>query len=320
MAKRWLVLLLMAFALPVIAQNYPVKTGRIIVPFPPGGATDVFARMLAQKLNDKYGQFFIVENRPGATGTIGAAFVAKSPPDGYTLILHSPSSYTAGYMYKSVPYDSEKDFAPVINAVGDRPFYLVVNASIPVKSVADLIALARRRPGEIPYSSSGVGSGAHLVMEMLNSATQTAMVHVPFKGSVPAMAAMVNGEVLVGWDNVFSASPFVKMGRLRALAVSSAKRSPVVPDVPTIQESGINGFEAYLWIGILAPAGTPAAIVERLNADWTQALQAPAMKEWMLGQLSGDFTPNTPKQFAEFLAIDTARWRKIIKGTGARLD
>jgi tripartite-type tricarboxylate transporter receptor subunit TctC len=319
MAKRWVVLLLIGVILPVAAQNYPAKTARIIVPFPAGGATDVFARLLAQKLNDKYGQFFIVDNRPGATGTIGAAMVAKSPADGYTLVMHSPSSYTAGYMYKSVPYDAEKDFTPVINGV-IYPFYMVANVSIPVKSIADLIALAKRRPGEIPFSSSGVGSGAHLVMEMLMSAAGIRMVHVPFKGSVQSMAALVNGEILVGWDNMYSAHPFVKMGKARALAVSSAKRTPALPDVPTVQESGIRGFEAYLWLGILAPTGTPAAIVERLNADLTQILQTPALKEWMLTQVGGEFTSNTPKQFAEFLAVDTVRWGKIIKETGARLD
>jgi tripartite-type tricarboxylate transporter receptor subunit TctC len=319
MAKRWFVLLFLSLVLPAAAQNYPAKTVRIIVPFPAGGATDVFARLLAQKLNDKYGQFFIVDNRPGATGTIGAALVAKSPADGYTLIMHSPSSYTAGYMYKSVPYDSEKDFAPIINGV-TYPFYMVANPSIPVKGVRDLVALAKRRPGEIPYSSSGIGSGAHLVMEMLISAAGISMVHVPFKGSVQSMSAMVNGEILVGWDNMYIAQPFVKNGKLRAIAVSSAKRSPALPDVPTVQEAGIKGFEAYLWLGMLAPAGTPSAIIERLNADWTQVLQTPALKEWMLTQVGGEFTPNSPRQFAEFLVTDTARWSKIIKETGARLD
>jgi tripartite-type tricarboxylate transporter receptor subunit TctC len=304
MSKRWAILLSVALALPAFAQNYPAKNVRIVVPFPAGGATDVFARLLAQRLNDKYGQWFIVDNRPGATGTIGAAMVAKSPADGYTLVMHSPSSYTAGYMYKSVPYDAERDFTPVINGV-TYPFYMVANPSVPVRNVTELIALAKRRPGEIPFSSSGVGSGAHLVMEMLMSAAGISMVHVPFKGSVQSMSALVGGEILVGWDNMYVAHPFVKAGKARA---------------PTFAEQGMPGVVGYGWFGVVAPAGTPAAIVERLNADLAQIAQTPAMRDWMMTNVGGEFTPNTPRQFAEFLAVDTARWKKIIKETGARLD
>ncbi len=197
--KRWLMILAAALVFPAAAQNYPGKMVRIIGPFAAGGGNDVLARMLAQKLNESHGQFFMVENRGGATGTIGAALVAKSPPDGYTLILHSTSTYIAGYLYRSVPYDPVKSFAPVINCV-IYPFYLVANRSLPVKNVAELIALAKKKPNAVTYGSPGVGSGGHLVMEMFDAAARTRTVHVPFKGSAPAMTAAAGGEVRGGWN------------------------------------------------------------------------------------------------------------------------
>src|ERR1019366_8955887 len=220
--KRSLMILAAALAFPVAAQNYPTKIVRIIGPFAAGGGNDVLARMLAQKLNESRGQFFMVENRGGATGTIGAALVAKSPPDGYTLILHSTSTYIAGYLYRSVPYDPVKSFAPVINCVA-YPFYLVASPSLPAKSVTELIALAKKQTSNLTYGSPGVGSGGHLVMEMFNAAAGTKIVHVPFKGSAPAMTAVVGGEVSLGITSILSGQPFVKAGRMRALAVTGAK-------------------------------------------------------------------------------------------------
>ena len=317
--KRSLAILAAMLAFPAAAQNYPAKIVRIIGPFAAGGGNDVLARMLAQRLNESHGQFFMVENRGGATGTIGAALVAKSPPDGYTLILHSTSTYIAGYLYRSVPYDPVKSFTPVINCV-INPFYLEANRSLPVKNVAELIALAKKNPNAVTYGSPGVGSGGHLVMEMFDAAARTRTVHVPFKGSAPAMTAAAGGEVALGITSILSGQMFVKTGKLRGLAVTGAARSPAVPEVPTMSEAGLPGFEAYLWTGILAPAGTPAALVNQLNASLSRILETQEMKEWLLQSIGGEFKPSTPEQFGAFLAIDVVRWQKVIKDTGVSLD
>jgi len=316
--KRLLSVLLALLAFPVAAQNYPAKTVRIIVPFPAGGSTDVLARMAAQKLNESYGQVFIAENRPGATGTIAGAFVAKSPPDGYTLIMHSMSTYTAGYLYRKLSYDAATAFAPIVNCTVN-PFYLVSASSLPVKNVAELIALARRRPNELTFATVGMGSGAHLATEMFNAAAGIKAVAVAYKGSVPAMIALASGENAYGINNILDGQPYVKQGKLRALAVTGAKRSPAVPDVPTLLESGIQ-VEANLWTGLFAPAGTPRAIVNKLNEDIGRMLETPQMKEWLMSSLGGEIAPNSPAQFSAFLATDSTRWQKIIKQIGVQLD
>ncbi len=316
--KRLLSVLLALLAFPVAAQNYPAKTVRIIVPFPAGGSTDVLARMAAQKLNESYGQIFIAENRPGATGTIAGAFVAKSPPDGHTLIMHSMSTYTAGYLYRKLSYDAATSFAPIVNCTVN-PFYLLSASFLPVKNVADLIALARRRPNELTYATVGMGSGAHLATEMFNSAAGIKAVAVAYKGSVPAMIALASGENAYGINNILDGQPYVKQGKLRGLAVTSAKRSPAVPEVPTLIESGIQ-VEANLWTGLFAPAGTPRAIVNKLNEDIGRMLESPQMKEWLMSSLGGEIAPNSPEQFSAFLANDSARWQKIIKQIGIQLD
>jgi len=316
--KRLLSVLLALLAFPVAAQNYPAKTVRIIVPFPAGGSTDVLARMAAQKLNESYGQIFIAENRPGATGTIAGAFVAKSPPDGHTLIMHSMSTYTAGYLYRKLSYDAATAFAPIVNCTVN-PFYLLSASFLPVKNVADLIALARRRPNELTYATVGMGSGAHLATEMFNSAAGIKAVAVAYKGSVPAMIALASGENAYGINNILDGQPYVKQGKLRGLAVTSAKRSPAVPEVPTLIESGIQ-VEANLWTGLFAPAGTPRAIVNKLNEDIGRMLESPQMKEWLMSSLGGEIAPNSPEQFSAFLANDSARWQKIIKQIGIQLD
>ncbi len=316
--KRLLSVLLAFLAFPVAAQDYPAKIVRIVVPFPAGGSTDVLARMVAQRLNESYGQIFIAENRPGATGTIAGAFVAKSPPDGYTLIMHSMSTYTAGYLYRKLSYDGATAFAPIINC-SVNPFYLVSAANLPVKKVADLIALARRHPNELTFATVGMGSGAHLAAEMFNAAAGIKAVAVAYKGSVPAMVALASGETVFAINNILDAQPFVKQGKMRALAVTGAKRSPAVPDVPTLIESGIQ-VEANLWTGLFAPADTPKAIVNKLNEDIGRMLDTPQMKEWLLNNLGGEITPQTPEQFGAFLATDAARWQKIIKQIGLQLD
>jgi tripartite-type tricarboxylate transporter receptor subunit TctC len=318
--KRLLSVLLMALAIPVAAQNYPNKSVKIIVPYPAGGNADNFARTIAQKLNESYGQILIVDNRPGATGTIGAALAAKSLPDGYTLIEHIASSYIAGFLYRDVPYDPAKAFAPIINCAM-LAFALVAASSQPAKTVAELIALARRRPNEVTYSSAGSASAGHLVSQMFNSVAGIKTVHVPYKGSAPAMIALASGEAVFGFTNMLDPQPFLRTGKIRALAVTGAKRSPTMPDAPTMNEAGLRGFEeVYMWLGIFAPAGTPKQIVDKLNADIARILNTPKMKEWLLRDLGGEFTPNTPDQFNELLVTDTARWMKIIKETGVHLD
>ncbi len=316
--KQLLGVLLALLALPVAAQDYPARIARIIVPFPAGGSTDVLARMVAQKLNESYGQLFIVENRPGATGTIAGAFVAKSPPDGYALIMHSMSTYTAGYLYRKLSYDAATAFAPIINCTVN-PFYLVSAASLPVKNVADLVALARRRPNDLTFATVGMGSGAHLATEMFNAAAGIKAVAVAYKGSVPAMIALASGENAYAINNILDAQPYVKQGKMRALAVTAAKRSPAVPDVPTLLESGIP-VEANLWTGLFAPAGTPKAIVDKLNQDIGRMLNTPQIKQWLLESLGGEIAPHTPEQFSAFLATDSTRWQQIIKQIGLQLD
>ena len=316
--KRLLSVVLAALAFPAAAQDYPAKIVRIVVPFPAGGSTDVLARMAAQRLNESHGQIFIVENRPGATGTIASTFVAKSPPDGYTLIMHSVSTYTAGYLYRKLSYDAARAFAPIINCTVN-PFYLVSASTLLVRNVADLVALARRRPNELTYGTVGMGSGAHLATEMFNAAAGIKTVAVAYKGSSPAMVALASGEVVFAINNILDAQPFVKQGKMRALAVTGAKRSPAVPDVPTLLESGVQ-VEANLWTGLFAPEGTPKAIVNKLNEDMARIVDTPQMKGWLLSNLGGEFTPNTPEQFSAFLAKDTAHWQKVIKEIGLQLD
>ncbi len=316
--KRLLCVLPALLAFPVTAQDYPNKIVKIIVPFPAGGSTDVLARMAAQKLNESYGQTFIVEDRPGATGTIASAFVAKSAPDGYTLIMHSVSTYIAGYLYRKLSYNAATAFAPIINCVVN-PFILVSASSLPAKNVAELVALARRRPNELAYSTVGMGSGSHLAAEMFNAAAGIKTVAVAYKGSVPAMLALASGEVGFSVNNILDTQSFVKQGKMRALAVTAAKRSPAVPDVPTLLESGIQ-VEANLWTGLFAPEAVSKAIVNKLNDDIGRIWDTLQMKEWLLSNLGGEFTPNTPEQFNAFLTTDAARWQKIVKQIGVHLD
>jgi tripartite-type tricarboxylate transporter receptor subunit TctC len=316
--KRLLSILLTLLAFPVAGQTYPSKTVRIVVPFPAGGSTDVLARVVAENLNKSHGQLLIVDNRPGATGTIGGALVASSAPDGYTLIMHSVSTYIAGFMYRKVSYDAAKAFAPIIN-LSVNPFILVSAASLPVKNVKELIALARQRPNEVTYGTVGMGSGSHLVAEMFNAAAGIKTVAVAYKGSAPAIVALASGEVGFAVNNILDTRAFVNQGKMRALAVTGTKRSAAMPDVATLLESGIQ-VEANLWTGLFAPAATPKAIVNKLNEDIARIVDTPQMKEWLLTSLGGEFTPNTPDQFGAFLATDAAQWQKVVKQIGLQLD
>ena len=310
--------LLATLALGAEAQEYPAKAVRIIVPFTAGGSTDAIARVLAQKLSPALGQNFVVENRPGATGTIAGALVAKSAPDGYTLILHSTSSYIAPFVYAKPPYDGARAFTPVIRCVISG-LALVSAASLPAKNIKELVALARSRPNELTFGTVGQGSVAHLAAEMFNAAASVKTVAVAYKGAAPTLIALSSGEVGFSVLNLLDPQPFVKQGKIRGLAVTSSKRSPVLPDVPTLMESGV-GVEAYLHQGLFAPAGTPAPVVNKINAEITRIISDPQTMAWFVNNVGGEFAPHTPEQFGEFLVNDVAGWQKVIARIGLKLD
>ena len=316
--KRLLIVVLTLLACAVHAQEYPSKTVRIIVPFAAGGSTDVLSRLVADHFNKTKSGSFIVDNRPGATGTIAGALIANSAPDGYTLIMHSVSTYIAGFMYRKVNYDPAKAFTPIVN-LSVNPFILVSSASLPARSIKELVALARSRPGELTFGTVGMGSGAHLAAEMVNAAAGIKCLSVHYKGSAPLMVALASGEVGFTVNNILDTRAFVNAGKLRALAVTTAKRSPAAPDVPTLIESGIP-VEAILWTGLFAPAATPRAVINKLNEDITRIFDTPQMKEWVLNSIGGEFTPHTPEQFNAFATRESALWQKIVKQMALQLD
>ncbi len=310
--------LLGLLALPAAAQDYPAKLVRTIVPFPAGGSTDVLARMVSQKLTETLGQNFIVENRPGATGTIAGAFVAKSAPDGHTLIMHSTSSYNAGFLYRKLSYDAGRAFAPVIRCAISG-LYIVSSATLPAKNIKELVALARQRPNDLTFATVGKGSAAHLAAEMFNAAAGIKTTRVDYKGAGVALVALSSGEVGFTVLNILDPQPFVKQGKLRGLAVTSIKRSPAIPDVPTLKESGID-VDANLWTGLFAPAATPAPIINKLNAEIARYLSEPQTATWLTNNLGGEFNAHTPDQYRNFLASDLIGWLKVIKQNDVQLD
>lgn len=313
-----LLALLTPLAASAVAQDYPARTVRIVVPFPAGGSTDILSRLVAQKLNQVHGAKFVVENRPGATGTIAGAFVARSAPDGYTLLMHSTSSYLAGFIYSKLPYDGAQAFTPVIRC-SISGLVLVSIATLPAKNIKELVALARRRPNELTYATVGKGSIAHLAAEMFNNAAGVKTSPVDYKGAAPALTALASGEVGFTVLNLLDPQPFVKQGKLRSLAVTSAKRSRALPDVPTMLESGIN-VEAYLYMGLFAPAATPAPIVNQLNGEITRIINEPQTNAWLVKTMGAEFSPHTPAEYGEFLSRDVASWQKVIQQIGLRLD
>ena len=301
------------------AQAFPNRPVRLVVPFPAGGTTDILARAIAEKLSSALGQQFVVDNRPGAGGNIGADIVAKAAPDGYTLLMGTVGTHAINpSLYAKMPYDAMKDFAPVILVAG-VPNVLVVNPEVPVKTVSDLIALAKAKPGTINFASSGNGTSIHLSGELFKSMTGVQMSHDPYKGSAPALTDLIGGQVQLMFDNLPSALPFIKGGKLRAVAVTSSKRAPALPDLPTIAESGVPGFEASSWFGILAPAATPKDIIAKINAEANKALQSPEMKEKLLSQ-GAEAVGNTPEHFAEYIRNETLKWAKVVKDSGAKVD
>jgi tripartite-type tricarboxylate transporter receptor subunit TctC len=310
-------MLLVFVAAPVLAQNYPTRPVRLVVPFAPGGSADLVARVLGQKLGESWGQQVVVENKGGGSGMIGNDFVAKSAPDGYTLTVGTMGPFSVNpTLFEKMPYDPMRDFAP-ITLTGIASHVLVANPSVPVRAVGELIALARAKPGQLTFASSGTGNATHLTFELFKSTAGIDIVHVPYKGGGPAMADLVGGQVSFSFASMPSALPYVKAGRLRAIAVGGATRSPLFPGVPTVAESGLPGFVSEDWQGILAPARTPAAVVAKLNADLVRVLHLPEMEARLAGA-GFDVKTTTPQEFADFIRADTAKWAGILKRSGTK--
>ena len=293
-----------------LAQQYPSRPVRVVVPFAPGGPNDIIVRMIAPKLAESLGQPFVVENRAGAGGNIGTDYVAKSPPDGYTLLSVGPGSLIINPLMGKVPYDTERDFAPV-TLMARAPNALVVHPSLPARSVAELIALARARPGAINYASGGNGSTPHLAAALFAGMAGVELTHVPYKGTAPATADLVGGQVQIAFLGIPAVLPYAKSGKLRVLAVTGLRRSPELPDVPTVDESGVPGYEVSPWYGLLAPAATPGAIVARLALEATRIVRAPETRE-KLALAGAETAGSTPEEFAAVIRADTAAWSRIV--------
>ena len=297
---------------PASAQPYPAKPIRVVVPFPAGGNADIFARAFAQKLGEAWKQIPIVDNRAGAAGIIGTQFVAKAPADGYTLLFGTTGTHTTNpAVYAKLPYDPVRDFAPVSN-FADSPFLLVVHPSIPVRTLQQLVTLAKSRPGQLDYASFGTGSSAHLAGEMLRTMAGINIIHVAYKGGPPAVNDLVGGHVSLMFNSLPAVLPLVKADRLRALAVASAKRSPALPELPTFAESGLPGFEAGSWYGLLAPAGTPREAITKLHAETVQMLALPDIRQRLAAE-GADAIGNSPEEFAAQIRRDIERWEKVAR-------
>lgn len=303
----------------VLAQAYPAKPVRMVVPFPAGGATDIVGRLIAQKLSEAWGQQVIVDNRGGAGGTLGSDIAAKSAPDGHTILVATSSTHAiAPSLYARLPYDPVRDFAPV-TLLASATILLAVHPSVPAKNVRELIALGKKQPQALSFASSGNGGISHLVGEHFKSVSGIQMLHVPYKGDTPALVDLVSGQVSLMFGTAVSFLPYVKSGKLNALAITNPKRSPIVPAVPTVAESGLPGFEALQWFGIFAPAGTSKEIVARLNGEIVKILRMPDVRD-RLGGLGADVVGNTPEQFAAFQKADAAKWAKVVKESGAKIE
>jgi tripartite-type tricarboxylate transporter receptor subunit TctC len=321
--KRVYSLLLSAILLAgttwVAAQEYPSKPVRLIVPFAPGGGNDIVARAIAQQLSASLGRQFVVDNRAGAGGVVGAELAAKSPADGYTLFLGGVGSHAVNpNLHAKLPYDPVADFAP-ITLIASAPSVLVVHPAVPARTIEEFTALAKANPGKLNFASNGNGSSAQLAAVLYASMAGVRMVHVPYKGLAPALADLLSGEVQLMFSSMVAIIPHIKTGRLRALAVTGRKRSPLLPEVPTLEESGLRGYEAGSWYGILAPAGTPPQIVAKLNAGIVQALQQPAIRERLAAE-GAEAIGGTPGEFAAHINAELARVGKILRDGGVRLE
>ena len=319
MIVRIAAILAALLSLSAHADSWPSKPVKMVVPFPAGGPTDVMTRVVAERLSTALGQSVIVDNKPGAGGTIGAQFVAKSAPDGYTFVMATGSTHSVGpYLVSKPPYDPVKDFAPVVWA-GNAPNILVVSPKLGFRNVRDLIAYAKAHPGQLNFASSGVGSVAHLTGELFARQAGVKLTHVPYKGTQLSLTDLMSGQVAMLFDAIITAKPHVDAGRLQALGISTLERSPLLRDLPTISESGLPGFESYNWFGVFAPAGTPQPIVDRMNAEMNRVLQDPAVRA-RFAQLGFEPAGGTPAQFAAMMGKETAKWRKVIEEAHAKVE
>ncbi len=300
------------------AQSWPSRPIRVIVPFPAGGGIDTVARIIAPKMAESLGQPLVIENRVGAGGTVGTEVVARASADGHTLLGAFASHAMNATLYRDLSYDTERAFAP-ISLIATVPNILVVHPSLPVKTVSDLIALARRRPGDINYASVGSGTPAHLSAELFNLMAGVKMTHVPYKGAPASIIGMITGEAQLTFTTVLIAMPHVKSGKLRAVAVTTRERSSSLPEVPTVNESGLKGYESVAWYGLLAPAGTPAPVIERLHAEVVRSTQTPEVRENLLRQ-GTDIVASTPARFAQVIREDIATWTRVVKAAGIKAD
>jgi tripartite-type tricarboxylate transporter receptor subunit TctC len=306
-------------AMPAFAQPYPSKPIRLVLPYPPGGGSDTIGRPLAQKMSENLGQQVVVENRGGASGNIGMEYVARSAPDGYTLVFALTAQLAVNpSLYQKLPYDPVKDFAPV-SLLGSGGYILVAHPSLPVKNVKELIALAKSKPGQIAYSSSGNGSGGHLAMELLDHMAGIKMLHVPYKGGGPALVDCLAGQVQLLFATQLASWPHIQAGRIRALATSTLKRPASLPDLPTVAESGLPGFDAGVWYGVLAPAGTPREIVARLNGEVVRALQQADYRKLLVNNTIEPIG-SSPEQLGQYIKSEHAKWAKVIKEAGVHVD
>ncbi|MCC6870126.1 MAG: tripartite tricarboxylate transporter substrate binding protein [Burkholderiales bacterium] len=308
-----------SLVLPVAhAQEWPTKPVRLVIPFAPGGATDIIGRLVGQKLGDRLGQPVVIDNRPGAATTIGNAAVAKAVPDGYTLLFAPTPFVITQALYPSLPYDADKEFAPV-SLLAVSPFILVVNAALPVKNVAELVALARAKPGTLTFCSAGSGSVPHLAGELFKLNAKIDIVHVPYKGGGPAITDLIGGQVNMMFATPIEVMAHVNSGKLRVLATTASKRLPSLPDVPTMQESGVPQFDVYAFFGTLAPAGTPKPIVDRLAGDLAQVMKDPEVLQRFAEQ-SAEPRVLGPEAFTAFLKSERAKWADVVKRSGAKVD
>ena len=313
------VMLISFLPVTVLAEVYPSKPIRIVAPFPPGGPADILSRIIGHKLSQSWGQQVIVDNRPGAGGNIGADLVAKAAPDGYTLLLGFVGTHAINAsLYAKMPYDNVKDFEPV-SQIAAVTIVLVVHPSVSASSIKELIALAKSKPGQLTFGSPGNGTPQHLAGQLFNTMAGVDMLHVPYKGAVPALTDLLGGQLSMIFSSMPPALPLVKTGKIRALGVTSATRSPATPAIPTITESGLPGYEVNNWYGILAPRGTPKEIVSKLNAEIVKILNMPDVKESLAVQ-GAEPVSGTPEQFAAYIKAETEKWAKIVKYSGARLD
>ena len=300
------------------AQAWPAKQIRIIVPYTPGGSSDIIARVIAQPLQEALKQTVIVENKPGANGNTGTDFVAKSPPDGYTILMATAAQSISETLYVKQPFSFARDLAAVA-LIARVPNVMEVHPSVPARTVKEFIALAKSRPGQLNFASSGSGTTLHMSGELFKLMTGTDIVHVPYKGSGPAITDLMAGHVSVMWDNLPASMPYIKAGRLRAIAITSARRYPGFADLPTVAESGVPGYEASAWFGVVVPAATPREVIARLNSEINRAVNLPDMKE-RFAQQGAIPAPGSPDDFAAWIRAEIAKWAKVIKASGARVD